>query len=85
MSNKKVKVPLKGKMVDGEEIEFEVLREKWNEYHLKDGTKMRMKTVVTKVVRTEEYNQDTDEPIYVVNSQNILTLTSPDNLKRKVS
>lgn len=84
MTNKNVKVPFKGKMVDGEEMEFEVLGEKWNEYRVEDGTKLRMKTVVTRIVKTKEYNQD-DDPIYVVNSQNILTVKAPDNLKRKVS
>lgn len=84
MSNKKVKVPLAGKMVDGEEIEFEDLGEKWNEYEVKDGTKIKIKLVTTRIVRTEEYNQE-DEPIYIVNSQNILVADVPDKLKRKVS
>ena len=84
MSNKKVKVPLGGKMVDGVEMEFEDLEEKWNEYKVKDGTKIRIKLVVARIVKTEEYNQEGD-PIYFVNSQNILVANVPDNLKRRVS
>lgn len=84
MSNKKVKVPLAGKMVDGIEMDFEDLGEKWNEYQIKDGTKIKIKLVATRIVKTEEYNQEGD-PIYFVNSQNILVANVPDNLKRRVS
>ena len=43
---------------------------------------VRMKTVVTQVIiRTEEFTPD-GEPMYIVNSQNVLVADVPDELKR---
>jgi len=84
MSNKKVKVPLGGKMVDGIELDFDEIEEKWNEYQVKDGTKIKMKLVVTRIVKTKEYNQEGD-PVYFINSQNILVAKVPPELKKGVN
>jgi hypothetical protein len=40
-----------------------------------------MKTVVTNIIRTEGF-APTGEPIYVVNSQNVLVADVPDELKK---
>lgn len=84
MSNKKVSVPIAGKMVEGNEIDYKELKENWNEYKLEDGTVIRMKSVVTRIVKTKEYNKE-NEPIYYVNSRNILSARVPDKLKKRIS
>jgi hypothetical protein len=84
MNSKKVQVPFKGKIIEGEEIRFKEVEERWNEYELEDGTNMKIKLVLSRVVRTNEYNADND-PIYVVNTQNILNVIVPEKLKKKVS
>jgi hypothetical protein len=40
-----------------------------------------MKTVVTNIIRTDEFTP-TGEPIYIVNSQNVLVADVPDELKK---
>lgn len=68
--------------VEGEDVSFNALNESWNEYMLEDGTTVRMKTVVKRIVRTERYNED-GEPVYVVQSQNVLDTRVPDELKQE--
>lgn len=82
MTVKKEKVLINDKMVEGVEIAFNEKKERWNEYLLDDGTILKMKLIVTKVVKTEEFNKQ-NEPIYSVQSQNIIRADVPEKLKRK--
>jgi hypothetical protein len=68
----KKKVRFGQEMVDGEEVEFEPLAERWNEYRLSDGTLLKMKMAITKIFRLDKYN-DVGEPIYLVSSNTLLS------------
>ena len=70
-----------GQQVPGEEIEFETEREGWNTYILHDGTRLKLKSVVSQVVRLEMFKPD-GEPIYLVQATNIVNTDVPDNLKQ---
>ena len=84
MSAAKVKVPFKGKMVDGTEVGFNAKSEPWAEYSLSDGAILRFRSVVTKVVRMDGEYDDQGNPIYFVNSQNIAVAEAvPDSFKKK--
>lgn len=79
----KYKIKFAGKDVDADLIEVSQSNEKWNEYLLDDGTVLKMKLVLKKVLRaTDTYDPD-GNPIYVAESQNILTVNPPGNLRRK--
>ena len=78
---KKVQLKVGDRNVEGTLVDFETLREEYNSYKLADGSIIRMKTVVTNIIRTEEF-APTGEPIYVVNSQNVLVADVPDELKK---
>ncbi len=72
-----------GRDVDGLEVRFRSNHEEWNEYTLEDGTTLRMKAVVSEIIRlNDEYDQE-GNPIYVVKSGNMLVVKAPDNLKRR--
>jgi hypothetical protein len=75
------KFPLGDKSVEGEEVDFATIDEEWNTYALKDGSRIKLKAVVLKVVRTKEYNEDGD-PIYIVKSRNLVDVQAADHLKR---
>src|SRR5262245_6441010 len=51
---KRVEFKLGDKIVAGTLVDFETLREEYNSYKLADGSTIRMKTVVTNIIRTEE-------------------------------
>jgi hypothetical protein len=82
MNSKKLMVPFQGKMVEGEEISFKEIAERWNEYELDDGAKLRMKSILAKVVRTDQYNE-LNEPIYLITTTYIMNVTVPEELKKK--
>ena len=75
-------VQFHGREVLGEEIEFEVEKESFNTYILHDGTKVKIKTVVSDVVRLDVHKED-GEPVYLLTSTNIVSAIVPENLKRK--
>ena len=79
--SEKIKVKLKdGKEINGEIVEIESSNELWNEYGLKDGSKIKLKVVVSKIIRTELLD-DSGAPIYLINSTNVVDAMVPDNLK----
>ena len=78
---KNVELKIGDKTVQGTLVDFETIREEYNTYKLSDGATVRMKTVVTSIIRTQEFNPD-GEPVYIVNSQNVLVADVPDELKR---
>jgi hypothetical protein len=71
-----VKVRFGEEWVEGEELDFEPLKEGWNEYRCSDGSYVRLKTVVSKITRLEKQNPQ-GEPIYVVASSNVVAATPP--------
>ncbi len=79
---KRVSVRYQGRELDGEELEFESEKEQWNTYKTEDGATIKLKAIVSKIVRTEEYNPETGEPLYVVQSTNITLADVPEELKK---
>ena len=74
-----VRVPMGDSSVEGEDVSFNTLLESWNEYKLEDGTELRLKLVVKRIIRTDQRNSQ-GEPVYVVQSQNVLDARIPDDL-----
>ena len=77
----KVRLP-NGSEVEATNVDFETLNEEWNEYKLEDGTVLKFKTVVSSIIRTENYDPMTGDPVYHVRSTNILRVKVPDELKQ---
>lgn len=72
-------VRMNGKLVPGCVVSFNPVLETWNEYTIEDGTVIRMRTVVTRVVRMGEPGPD-GGPAYFVSSNNVLDVQAPDAL-----
>lgn len=77
------KIQWQGKDVDALEIRFKGVREEWNEYDLEDGSTIRMKLVVTEILRVQGEYDPENNPVYVIKSGNMAVVKSPDELKRK--
>ena len=77
------KIKWQGKDVDALEIRFKGVREEWNEYDLEDGSIIRMKLVVTEILRVQGEYDPENNPAYVIKSGIIAVVKSPDELKRK--
>ena len=81
---KRTKVQWGNEMVDGIDLDFRTLREEWNEYETEDGTRIRVKLVVSEIIRTDRFDHQTDQPMYVVRSGNIVVVKAPDELKEEL-
>jgi len=77
-----VKVPYQGLTVDGIEVDFKALREEWNEYEASDGSTVRLKVIVTNIVRLKDKFDSVGNPIYVVKSSNVLSTSVSEKSKK---
>ena len=82
--SKKVKVNIQGKEIDGELLEFTTEKEDWNSYITEDGSKIRLKVVVSRIIRTDQLNAS-GEPMYVVNSANLVDSELSDAVRELYS
>jgi hypothetical protein len=73
------KIPLPdGSEVNGVDVDFEVVREEWSEYRLKDGGSVRLRATALKISRIVDAQgkptyQPDGQPALVVNNQVQLT------------
>ena len=68
---------------DAEVVGFRSAGEHWNEYLLDDGTVLKLKIVVTDVVRVDGHFDQSGNPVYVVQSTNVVAVDAPDELRRR--
>ncbi len=77
-----VRINFQGRDVEATPVDFRIEREDWNEYQLMDGSHLRLRLVLSEVLRVEgEYDAE-GNPVYVAKSGNVLTIRAPDNLKK---
>jgi hypothetical protein len=50
------------------DLSFEIIKENWNEYELKDGSILKIKPAITAIDKTTSFDSH-GEPVYVVHSQ----------------
>lgn len=67
-----MKVPYQGRQVEGESVEFLTRKEDFNEYQLADGKVLKIKMVVTRIIRLEEERAPDGNPVYIIQSQNVV-------------
>jgi hypothetical protein len=72
-----------GGEIEAEPIGFRSSGEHWNEYLLDDGSVLKLKPVVTEVLRVEGQYDPMGNPVYVLQSTNVVAVDSPDELKRQ--
>jgi hypothetical protein len=67
-----MKVPYQGRQVDGTPVDFLARKEDFNEYQLDDGKVLRIKMVVTRIIRLEGETSPDGKPVYLIQSQNVV-------------
>jgi hypothetical protein len=70
-------------MRDGTELGFRPTGEYWNEYLLDDGSVVRVKVVMTGVIRLDGMYDADGEPVYAVKHNNIMAVSAPEELRRQ--
>lgn len=74
------KVNFQGKIVDGIEMEFKA-KEEWTIYELPDGAILRLKPVATSIIKVIDQYDPAGNPIYVVQTTNVMGVSVPEELK----
>ena len=75
---------MSGEIPEGVEIDFESLKEDWSIYKLKDGTTLKVKLVLVRVIRTKGSYDPIGNPIYAIMSTNVVRAVDvPEGLRRK--
>jgi len=74
-----------GKTVDAKSIDFEANKEEWNIYKLEDGTILKVKTILTSVIRADVHDLVTGDPLYQIQSKLITSTLVPEKLKKAIT
>lgn len=83
MANDKVTINMGGKQVQATPVDVNQSGEKWNEYLLEDGTVLKMKLVLKKVFKVDGEFDEEGNPVYVMQSTNVTSISAPSDLKKK--
>jgi hypothetical protein len=83
MSKRTIKMPYKGRTVEAEEMIVQRATEEWNTYLLDDGTVIRLKPVVLRVARIPGEYDDEGNEIFIVKSNNVMVVDSPEDRRRQ--
>jgi hypothetical protein len=80
----KRKVPFPdGSEGEGTIMTFRSSAEHWNEYLVDDGSVIKIKLVATEILRLDDQYDVQGNPVYLVQSQNVMAVNSPENLRRE--
>ena len=71
-----------GQPIDATEVGFRTGAENFNEYLLDDGTVLKIKLVVTRVLKIDDTYDLQGDPVYVAQSTNVIVASVPDELKK---
>lgn len=83
MGRPKKRVPYKGKEVEATPVSPTSTNEYWNQYFLEDGSVIRMKLVATEFARIDGEYDDDGNPVYSIKSTNVVSVETPEELKRR--
>lgn len=83
MERRRKRVKVGNEEVDCDQVTFQPAGENWNEYLASDGTVLRLKLVVTEVLRMIDRYDAEGNPMYVVRSSNVMVVSPPDNLRKE--
>lgn len=79
--DRKRKVVFQGDEFEAIEMPFQTGAEHWNEYVLNDGSVVRLKSVVTEILKLDGKKDAEGNPIYVLKSTNIVSVSPSDRAK----
>jgi hypothetical protein len=82
MSNRR-KINFNGQMCDATIVDFEADKESFSTYILHDGTSLKIKAVLTEVLRIEGLYQMNGDPIYAITAAQVSAVNAPESLRRK--
>ena len=83
MDERRRKVRVGQEDVDGLEMPFQNVAEHWNEYLLSDGTVLRLKSVVTEIVKLVGRFDGDGNPQYLVKSAQVVSVSASERARKQ--
>jgi hypothetical protein len=77
------KIPTPAGPADAEVVGFRSQSEEFNQYLLDDGTVLKLKIVVTEILRVDGQWDAQGNPAYLVQSQQVVSVDAPDHLRKE--
>jgi len=78
---RKTRINIGERSIEAEDMEFKTAREDWNEYQVEDGHTVRIKLIVSSILKTQERDPQ-GNPVYIVQSTNIVKVLPPETYSR---
>ena len=79
---RKTRINIGDRSIEAEDMEFTTGREDWNEYQVEDGFTVRIKLVVSSILKTGDRDPQ-GNPVYIVQSTNIVKVLPPETYSRR--
>jgi hypothetical protein len=76
------KINFQGQVRDAVTVDFEPDKETFSTYILHDGSALKLKAVLTEVMRIEGVYAPNGDPVYVIQAAQIMSVSAPDSLRR---
>lgn len=77
-----IHIDFQGRRERAEEISFETTKDAWSSYQLADGSVIKLKNVVSRILKLLDKQKDDGTPFYVVEGSAILTTVLPSGENR---
>lgn len=74
---RKTRISIGDRTIEAEDMDFKGSQEDWNEYQVEDGYTVRIKLVVSSILKTNERDPQ-GNPVYVVQSTNVVKVLAPE-------
>jgi hypothetical protein len=78
------KVDFQGQIRDAVSVDFEAEKETFSTYILHDGSSLKLKAVLTEVMRVEGAYTPTGDPIYLIQAAQIMSVNAPESLRKTI-
>jgi len=75
------KVNFQGQIRDAVSVDFEAEKETFSTYILHDGSSLKLKAVLTEVMRVEGVFSPNGDPVYMIQAAQIMSVSAPDSLR----
>jgi hypothetical protein len=76
------KVNFQGQIRDAVAVDFEPEKETFSTYILHDGTALKLKAVLTEVLRIEGVYAPNGDPVYMIQAAQIMSVSAPESLRK---
>jgi len=82
MDERKRKVRVNDEELDALEMSFQNVAEHWNEYLVNDGSVLRLKSVVTEILKVEGRYDAEGNPLYIVKSAQVVAVSGSERARQ---